>query len=156
MTVARIFKRCPCPEDQWENCPHQWVVRYRTAGGRSSRQREQSFGYDRREAEDFALKVEHDKRARVFVDPKAGQALFRAAAGTWLDQHLGADSSIATYRSVLRAHIDPAIGGKPIGGIRRDDIKALIAGMHRKGLGLGAARVQGHGPQPPRGCVPAP
>lgn len=132
--MARIFKRCPCPDDQWARCPHQWVVRYRTIGGRSSRQREQSFGDDRREAENFALKVEHDKRARVFVDPKAGQALFRAEAGIWLDQHLGADSSIATYRSVLRAHIDPAIGGKPIGSIRREDIKALIAGMHRKGL----------------------
>lgn len=132
--MARILKRCACPEEEWRICPHQWVVRYRTAGGRSSRQREQSFGADLREAENFALKVEHDKRARVFVDPKAGQALFRAEAGTWLDQHLGADSSIATYRSVLRAHIDLAIGGKPIGSIRREDIKALIAGMHRKGL----------------------
>ena len=132
--MARIFKRCPCPEEQWKSCKHQWVVRYRTAGGRSSRQREQSFGADLREAEDFALKVEHDKRAHVFVDPRAGQTLFHAEAETWLDQHLGADSSIATYRSVLRAHIDPAIGGKPIGVIRREDIKALIAGMHRKGL----------------------
>jgi integrase len=132
MTVARIFKRCDCRD--WDGCPHQWVVRYRTAGGRSSRQREQSFGDGLREAEDFALKVEHDKRARTFIDPKAGRVLFRAAAGTWLDQHLGADSSIATYRSVLRAHIDPAIGGKPISGIRREDIKALIAAMHRKGL----------------------
>jgi len=35
---------------------------------------------------------------------------------------------------VLRAHIDPTIGGKSIGIIRREDIKALIAGMHRKGL----------------------
>jgi integrase len=134
MTVARILKRCPCPEGRWKKCPHPWVVRYRTAGGRSSRQRERSFGDDLREAEDFALKIEHDKRARTFVDPKAGQALFRAAAQTWLDQHLGADSSIATYQSVLRAHIDPAIGGKPISAIRREDIKALIAGMHRKGL----------------------
>jgi len=102
------------------------VVRYRTTGGRSSRQHEQAFGTDLREAADFALKkVEHDKRAHVFVDPKAGRVLFRDAAATWLDQHLGADSSIATYRSVLRAHIDPAIGGKPIGGIRREDIKTL-------------------------------
>ena len=132
MTVARIFKRCNCGD--WDGCPHPWVVRYRTTGGRSSRQREQSFGDDLREAEDFALKVEHDKRARTFVDPKARRDLFRAAAGTWLDQHLGADSSIATYRSVLRAHIDPAIGGKPIGAIHREDIKALIAAMHRKGL----------------------
>jgi integrase len=134
MTVAKIFKRCPCPKEAWGSCLHQWVVRYRTTGGRSSRQREQSFGDDLREAEDFALKVEHDKRARVFVDPKAGRVLFRDAAGTWLDQHLGADSSIATYRSVLRAHINPTIGGKPIGAIRREDIKTLIAAMHRKGL----------------------
>jgi hypothetical protein len=134
MTVARIFKRCPCPEEAWKACPHQWVVRYRTTGGRSSRQHEQSFGDDLREAEDFALKVEHDKRAHVFVDPKAGRVLFRDAAETWLAQHLGADSSIATYRSVLRAHIDPAIGGKPIGAIRREDIKVLIAAMHRKAL----------------------
>ena len=35
---------------------------------------------------------------------------------------------------MLRAHIDPAIGGKPIGAIHREDIKAVIAGMHRKGL----------------------
>jgi integrase len=132
MTVARIFKRCSCGD--WDGCPHQWVVRYRTIGGRSSRQREQSFGDDLREAEDFALKVEHDKRTRTFVDPKAGRVLFRDAAGTWLDQHLGADSSIATYRSVLHAHIDPAIGAKPIAGIRREDIKTLIAAMHRKGL----------------------
>jgi integrase len=135
MTVmARILKRCPCPEQAWDRCPHPWVVRYRTAGGRASRQREQSFGSDRREAADFALKVEHDKRARVFVDPADGQALFRDAAGTWLDQHLGAEASIATYQSVLRAHIDPAIGGTPIGAIRREDIKALIAAMRRKGL----------------------
>ena len=134
MTVAKIFKRCSCPEDRWASCPHQWVVRYRTTGGRSSRQREQSFGIDLREAEDFALKVEHDKRAHVFIDPKAGRVLFRDAAGTWLDQHLGAGSSIATYRSVLRTHIDPAIGSKPIGTIRREDVKALIAAMRRKGL----------------------
>jgi integrase len=132
--VAKIFKRCHCPEEQWESCPHQWVVRYRTTGGRSSRQREQSVGDDLREAEDFALKVEHDKRARTFVDPKAGWLPFRDAAEIWLNQHLGTDSSIATYKSVLRAHIDPAIGHKPIGAIRREDIKALIADMHRKGL----------------------
>ena len=72
--MASIIKRCDCPG--WDDCPHPWVVRYRTPGGRSSRQREQSFGDDLREAEDFLLKVEHDKKARVFIDPKAGTATF--------------------------------------------------------------------------------
>jgi len=64
----------------------------------------------------------------------AERAAAGAVAGPEADDALGADSSIATYRSVLRAHIDPAIGGKPIGAIRREDIKTLIAAMHRKGL----------------------
>jgi hypothetical protein len=135
MTVAKIFKRCDCHD--WNCCPHQWVVRYRTTGGRASRQREQSFGGDLREAEDFALKVEHDKRARTFVDPKAGQAQFRAEAATWLDHHLGADSSIATYRSVLRAHIDPAIGGKPIKPGMNICQSCLPPGSSRHGSRLG-------------------
>jgi integrase len=132
--VARVVKRCDCGEDQWKACPHPWLVRYRTTGGRSSRQREQSFSSDLPEAENFALKVEHDKRAYVFIDPKAGRGVLSTEADTWLDRHLGADSSIATYRSVLRAHVYPAIGGKPIGAIRREDIKALIAVMRRKNL----------------------
>ena len=84
---------------EWDDCPHPWVVRYRTEGGRTSRQREQSFGGDLREAEDFLLKVEHDKRARVFIDPKAGTATFRSEAEAWLGQHLGADSSMSLQRS---------------------------------------------------------
>ena len=59
--MASIIKRCDCGD--WNECPHPWVVRYRTAGGRASRQREQSFGDDLREAENFLIKVEHDKRA---------------------------------------------------------------------------------------------
>ena len=131
--MASIIKRCGCPS--WDDCPHPWIVRYRTPGGRASRQREQSFGDDLREAEDFLLKVEHDKKARVFIDPKAGTATFRAEAEAWLAHHLGADSSISTYQSVLRAHVYPAIGDRQIRVIRRDDVKALIAAMSRKGLG---------------------
>jgi integrase len=137
-------KRCGCPDDDWDSCPHPWTVRYRTTGGRSSRQREQSFGGDLREAGDFALKVEHDKKARVFIDPNAGRATFRGEAEAWLGHHLGADSSITAYDSVLRNHVYPAIGTRPIGNIRREDIRALLAAMRRKGLSasrIGTARL---------------
>jgi integrase len=139
MTMARIYKRCNCPEPTWRSCPHAWVVRYRTPGGRASNQREQSFTA-KREADDFALKVEHDKRAHVFIDPRGGQALFRVEAETWLSRHLGADNSISTYRSVLRAHVLPAIGGKRLAAVRRDDIKHLIAAMRAKGLSASRIR----------------
>ena len=70
MTVAKIFKRCSCPDDQWDSCPHQWVVRYRTTGGRSSRQREQSFG-TLTEAQTFQLTLSTGKQTQgaMFVDP---------------------------------------------------------------------------------------
>ena len=130
--MASIIKRCDCGD--WNECPHPWVVRYRTAGGRASRQREQSFGDDLREAENFLIKVEHDKRAQVFIDPKSGQVTFRAEAEAWLRHHLGADSTIAGYRSILRWHVYPAIGDRQIRVIRREDIKEIITAMRRKGL----------------------
>ena len=130
--MASIIKRCDCGD--WDDCPHPWIVRYRTRGGRTSRQREQSFGDDLKEAENFLLKVEHDKKAHVFIDPKAGKATFRAEAEAWLAHHLGADSSIGTYQSVLRTHVYPAIGDRQIRVILREDIKAIIAVMNRKGL----------------------
>jgi integrase len=130
--MASIIKRCDC--EDWGACPHPWIVRYRTQGGRASRQREQSFADDRREAEDFLLKVEHDKRAHVFIDPKAGRVTFRAEAEAWLGHHLGADITITGYRSVLRWHVYPAIGDRQIRAIRREDIKEIVATMTRKGL----------------------
>ena len=130
--MASIIKRCECGD--WDNCPHPWVVRYRTQGGRSSRQREESFGDDLNRAEDFVLKVEHDKKAHIFIDPNAGKVIFRAEAEAGLDHHLGADNTIAGYRSVLVHHIYPAIGSRQIRTVRRDDIKAIVATMSRKGL----------------------
>ena len=127
-----IIKRCDCGD--WDECPHPWVVRYRTDGGRTSKQREQSFGDDLKEAEDFLPKVEHDKKAHVFIDPEAGKAVFRAEAEAWLAQRIGADSSDMTYKSVLRTHVYPAIGHRQIRTIRREEIKEIIAVMSRKGL----------------------
>jgi hypothetical protein len=77
--MASIIKRCDC--DDWDDCPHPWVVRYRTDGGRTSKQREQSFGDDLKEAENFLLKVEHDKKAHVFIDPEGESGLPRRGGG---------------------------------------------------------------------------
>jgi integrase len=134
MTMASIIKRCDCNEDDWDGCPHPWIVRYRTEGGRASRQREESFGDDLKEAGNFLLKVEHDKKAHVFIDPDAGKAVFRAEAEAWLAQRIGAESSDMTYKSVLRTHVYPAIGHRQIRTIRREEIKEIIVRMSRKGL----------------------
>jgi integrase len=134
MTMASIIKRCDCDPGDWDGCPHPWIVRYRTEGGRASRQREESFGDDLKEAENFLLKVEHDKKAHVFIDPDAGKAIFRSEAEAWLAQRIGAESSDMTYKSVLRTHVYPAIGHRQIRTIRREEIKEIIVRMNRKGL----------------------
>ncbi|HEY3505783.1 MAG TPA: tyrosine-type recombinase/integrase [Actinocatenispora sp.] len=128
--MARVMKKCDCPPGRWQSCTHPWIVRYRTAGGRNGRQREESFP-DKTTAKDFADTVENNKRRRTVLDAKAGRTAFRVYAQRWIDQHTGAENSAATYRSVLNAHICPAFGDKPLDAVSREDIKALIAAMRR-------------------------
>ena len=73
-----ILKKCKCANQ--DRCSHNWTLRYWADG----RQREVSFanemdgqgrpryGSGRRLAQDAQLKIAHDKRARVFIDPKLG------------------------------------------------------------------------------------
>ena len=58
----------------------------------------------------------------------------RCDARPWIAQRIGADSSDATYRSVLRTHVYPVIGDRQIRMIRWEQIKEIIATMSRKGL----------------------
>lgn len=48
------------------------------------RQRERSFR-TRKEADDFKIKTDHDVRAQIFVDDRAGRQRFADAATAWLD-----------------------------------------------------------------------
>ncbi|MBO3752568.1 hypothetical protein J5X84_41500 [Streptosporangiaceae bacterium NEAU-GS5] len=110
-------------------------MRYRTDGGRGSGQRERIFGRNKRGADDFALKVEHDKRGTVFVDPAEGKTRFGEYAQLWLAQRVLAEGTVATYESVLRIHILPAFGGKHLATVWRRDIKDLLTRMRHRGLG---------------------
>jgi Phage integrase, N-terminal SAM-like domain len=128
--VATVIKKCDCPDQR--RCKHSWVVRYRADG----RQRERSFRHDQKGlANDFALKVEHDKRAGVFLDAKAGDVRLGDYAERWIRQHHGADSSKVTYRKVLRNHIEPAIGGLPLRRVTREHIQDLLLETMPKTVG---------------------
>ncbi|MGH3828773.1 MAG: tyrosine-type recombinase/integrase [Pseudonocardiaceae bacterium] len=98
-----------------------YTVRY-TVGGK---QYERSF-VTRREASDYATKVEHDKRAQIFTDPKLGNILFRNYAETWIRQHTGAANSIKAYRGSLDNHVLPALGDTPLRKITRDQVRELL------------------------------
>jgi integrase len=104
-----------------KNSRKPYTVRYWHDG----RQRERSFA-TRREASDYSAKVEHDKRAHIFVDPRLGDISFRDYAQTWLSQHTGAPNSIKTYRGSLDNHILPAIGDLPLRKITREQVRTLL------------------------------
>src|SRR5215469_14623043 len=89
-----ILKKCKCANQ--ERCSHKWTLRYWADG----RQRERSFadeldsngrpryGSGKRLARDAQLKIAHDKRAQVFIDPKLGGVRARsrcthAAGSPW-------------------------------------------------------------------------
>src|SRR6266702_8223877 len=107
-------------------------MRYRAGG----RQRERSFRHDQKSvANDFALKVEHDKKAGVFIDPKLGDVSVREWCARWISQHPGAKNSHDVYEFVLSRHVDPAIGSLPIRRLTREHVQDLLLETMPKTVG---------------------
>jgi integrase len=130
-----ILKKCKCAKQA--TCPHKWTLRYWVDG----RQREVSFadaldgsgrpryGSGRKLAEDAQLKIAHDKRAQVFVDPKLGAGRFGEECAKWITRLACTESTRTQYRSILRAHVGPVLGHRPLASVAqaRDDVIDLLA-----------------------------
>ncbi len=103
------------------NKPH--TVRFWVDG----RQRERSFA-TAKEAKDFQIKTDHDTRAQIFVDDRAGRQRFSEGATAWLDRKAITEGTKAGYRSILNAHINPVIGDRSIASVAndRDTVQDLL------------------------------
>ncbi len=129
-----ILKKCQCARR--ETCGHKWTLRFWADG----RQRELSFadeldssgrpryGSGRRLAQDAQLKIAHDKRARVFIDPKLGSARFGDECEKWINRHAVTELTTEAYRSILRAHVGPVLGDRTLVAVAqaRDDVLDLL------------------------------
>jgi integrase len=93
--------------------PH--TVRYQDHG----KQRELSFATPR-EAKDFKIKYEHDHRAKIFVDPRAGKIMFTEAVTDWITRHPLADGTRRNYLAITNAHIAPAFAGMTLAQVAQD------------------------------------
>jgi len=128
--MATIIKKCECANPS--RCKHAWIVRYRAGG----RQHQRSFRYDQKSvANDFALKVEHDKKAGVFIDPELGDITVLDWCERWIRQHQGAANSRSAYATVLSTHIKPAIGDMQIRRVTRDHVQDLLLERMPKSVG---------------------
>jgi len=121
-----ILKKCQCANQ--DRCSHKWTLRYWADG----RQREASFadeldgsgrpryGSGKRLAQDAQLKIAHDKRARVFIDPKLGSTWFRDECEKWISRHPGTEATKLAYRNILNAHVGPVFGHRTLAAVAQD------------------------------------
>lgn len=123
--MATVIKKCGCPATKWRYCRHSWTVRYQVDG----RQREKSYLWDQKQvANDFAVKIEHDKRAGVFTVREAPDVPFGEYAEQVIRQTRLTPKSRETYRWILRNHLTSiASDGLRDVASDRDKVKTLLA-----------------------------
>ncbi|KPC64490.1 hypothetical protein ADL29_11400 [Streptomyces chattanoogensis] len=103
----------------------RWLVRYREPGGRSARQREKSFDR-KKDAMDFATKMENDKKESLYVDPDAGKVSVRRYAADWLGLKSMAAGTEESYERIMRLHVPPQLGKKTISQVTAAHVEELM------------------------------
>ncbi|BCJ74511.1 hypothetical protein CS0771_40550 [Catellatospora sp. IY07-71] len=99
----------------------RYRVRYVAPDGR---ERSQSFpDREKKQAEDFLIKIENDKRAQTYVDPHAGRISFRQYAEQWLATVAVDESTRENYGSRLRNHILPFFGTRSLASIKPEMVR---------------------------------
>jgi len=128
--VAEIL-RVPVNTLRW-----RWRARYRDEA-------------DREHARHFARKIDAQRwldavTASIvrgdYVDPRAGRETVRAYAIRWQAVQVSSDGTARIVDNALRLHVVPALGGRPIGSVRRSDIQAFVKVLEAKGLSAGTVR----------------
>jgi integrase len=93
--------------------PH--TVRYWADG----RQREKSFALAT-DAKDFKIKVDHDTRARIFIDDKLGREDFGQAVDDWIGRHAVGNATKNGYRSTARTWLGKTFQGRSVAQVAND------------------------------------
>lgn len=101
----------------------KWRARWREYPGGSERSRD----FDRKvDAEQYLAATLVDLQRGTYVDPRAGAVTFRERAEAWRLRQVHRDSTAARVESVLRVHVYPVLGDRPISTIRKSDVQSLV------------------------------
>jgi integrase len=117
--------------------PKPWRARYR---GPDGRQHSKSF---RRkvDAERWLLTEESAALEGSWVDPKAGTILLGEYAESWLQARQDlAPKTVATYEALVRTHIIPAFGSRPLRVVSTEEIRSWQAALLAEGLSAATVR----------------
>ena len=115
----------------------RWEVVYR---GPDKRQRTKTFKR-KVDAQRYANTVEADLLRHDWVDPQRGRQPF----GDWAEQWSATTTHLKpktreSYDSILRNHLIPEFGDRPIGSIDHVEVLAYLAGLTNDGKGAGTVR----------------
>lgn len=99
----------------------RYKVRYIDPDGR---ERARSFpDRQKKQADDFLISVENDKREGKYVDPQAGRKKFRTVAENWFKGQSSDAATREVLRSRLESQIYPHFGELPIGSVKPSTVR---------------------------------
>ena len=113
----------------------------RSALSRPTR-RERSKTFERKvDAELFVATIETDVARGQYIDPLLGKMFFGEFAHEWLATtgHLKPKTREG-YESILRTHLLPAFGDRPIGKVRPVDVGQFFLGLAEHGMSVSRMR----------------
>lgn len=116
--------------------PGRWRARYR---GPDGQERSRTFGR-KSDAEHFLTSIEHSKLQGAYLDPSGARVTFASWATQWLALPGKRPSAWARDESVVRVHLLPPLGRRPLGTITPGDVQALVTTW--VGLSLAARTVE--------------
>jgi len=99
----------------------------------------------RKAADAWATQVAHDKLTGIAVDPRSGAEHFGDYAKRWLDIRRVrgrplAPKTLDLYRVLLRAHIDPTFGKRPLNAITAEAVRRWHAKVSTDSSPMTAAK----------------
>lgn len=95
----------------------------------------------KKEVTDFQAEIRYRAARGSWIDPAHTRQTFHDAAEHWIGIHVGAENTRRIYRSLLRNHLDPAIGQVPMDKLARDRAgvqRLLLETLPANGLGRGS------------------
>ncbi len=117
----------------------RWQARYATMEG-EQRTGPQTFA-TKAEASRFLAQIEVDLERGLVVDPRLARTTLREWSERFITttMHLRPKTR-ASYASLLRTTILPALGEKQVGRLRPIDVQEWVASMHARGLSASRIR----------------
>ncbi len=113
-----------------------WQARwYNDAGDRQSR-----MFPNRTEAKKFLDRVSADRQRGDYIDHRDAARTFASVAEEWLAVKVKRPKTLAGYESLLRVHLVPTFGPRPVGSLRPLDVRRWLADEQRRGVGPGTVR----------------